>query len=76
MSRMLIHHHNNILKTSFLMQIRKVVVHSSIVCSQTFRGNIEMEVLILIGDRTHQGYAVSSLRWNCNTDVVVSRLPY
>jgi len=53
MSRMLIHHNNNSIKTSFLMQIREVVVHSGIARSLTFRGYIKTEILILVGDRTH-----------------------
>jgi hypothetical protein len=75
MSRMLIHHDDNSTQTSFLMQIRKVVVHSHIIGIQPFGSNIESEVLILVGDGSHHGHTASSLRWNCNTNVVIFRLP-
>ena len=75
MSWMLIHHDDNPIQASLLMQIREVVVHSRIIGIQPFGSNIESEVLILVGDCTHQSHTASSLRWNCNPDVVVFRLP-
>ena len=75
MSRMLIHHDDNSTQTSFLMQIRKVVVHSHIVGIQPLGSNVESEVLILVGNCTHHCHTASSLRWNCNPNVVVFRLP-
>ena len=75
MSRMLIHHNDNSTQTSFLMQIRKVVVHGRVIGIQPFGSNVETEVLVLVGDGTDHGHTASSLRWNRNPYVVVLRLP-
>jgi hypothetical protein len=47
-SWMPIHHNHNILQASICIQIGKIIVHGGIVCSLSFRSNIESEKLILV----------------------------
>jgi hypothetical protein len=50
-------------------------VHSHIIGIKPFGSNVESEVFVLVGNCTHHRHTASSLRWNCNPDVVIFRLP-
>jgi len=51
-------------------------VHSSIVGSHTFRSQVETKVFVFIWDSAHHCYTGSSGRRDCNSYIVISRLPY
>ena len=74
-SRVLIHHNDNSMQAPLLIQIGKVIMHSCITGGLAFGGYIISEELIFIADCSHHSYSTSSRRWNCDSYIVVLRLP-
>ena len=72
---MFIHYDNNSVKASLFIKIYKIIMHCCIVRRLSFSSNIKSKVLILIWNSSHHRNSISSLRWDCHSNIFIFRLP-